>query len=43
MISTIIKNAGFKWRKARVALTSNDPNYRTKVDRIVKDPVGIEK
>ena len=36
LISTIIKDAGFKWRKARVVLTSNDPNYRTKVDRIVK-------
>ena len=36
MISTIIKDAGFKWRKAREVLTSNDPNYRTKIDRIVK-------
>ena len=36
VISDIIKDAGFKWKKARVVLTSSDPNYRTKVERIVK-------
>lgn len=36
LISAIIKDAGFKWRKARVVLTSSDANYRAKVDRIVK-------
>jgi len=36
LISTIIQDAGFKWRKARVVLTSRDPSYRTKVERIVK-------
>jgi len=36
LISTIIKDAGFKWRRARVVLTSSDPNYQTKVERIVK-------
>jgi len=35
-ISAIIKDAGFKWKKARVVLTSRDPSYRTKVERIVK-------
>jgi transposase len=34
LINEIIKNAGFKWRKARVVLTSSDPNYQAKVDKI---------
>lgn len=29
-----IKSAGLRWRKARVALTSNDPDYRAKLDAI---------
>ncbi len=33
-IREILKNAGYRWRKARVVLTSNDPEYRTKVDAI---------
>jgi len=36
LISTIIKGAGFKWRKARIVLTSVDPDYQTKVEKIVK-------
>jgi len=28
----ITKEAGFKWRNARIVLTSNDPNYREKLD-----------
>ena len=36
LISTIIEDAGFKWRKARVVLTSRDPNYQTKVEMIAK-------
>jgi hypothetical protein len=35
-IHTIIKEAGWKWRHARVVLTSNDPDYRAKVDAIKK-------
>lgn len=35
-IRTIIKEAGWKWRHARVVLTSNDPDYRAKVDAIKK-------
>lgn len=35
-IRTIIKEAGWKWRHARVVLTSNDPEYRAKVDAIKK-------
>jgi hypothetical protein len=30
-IRALIKRAGFKWRKAKVVLTSNDPEYHTKV------------
>ncbi len=30
-IHALIKTAGFKWRKAKVVLTSNDPEYHTKV------------
>jgi len=36
LISTIIKGAGFKWRKARIVLTSVDPDYQTKVEKIAK-------
>jgi hypothetical protein len=34
-IATIIRNAGYRFRKARKVLTSNDPHYRDKVDRIL--------
>jgi len=34
VIGTIIKKAGYKWRKARVVLTSNDPEYKAKVGAI---------
>jgi hypothetical protein len=30
----IVRSEGYHWRKARVSLTSSDPNYRAKVDRI---------
>jgi transposase len=33
-IRAILKDAGFKWRKARSVLTSKDPDYRTKVEAI---------
>jgi transposase len=36
VIREIIVNAGWKWRLARRVLTSNDPEYREKVDRIKK-------
>ncbi len=29
-----IRSAGFKWKQARVALTSKDPDYRAKLDAI---------
>jgi hypothetical protein len=34
VIRAIIKGAGYKWRKARIVLTSNDPDYKSKVDAI---------
>ena len=33
-IRAIIKNAGYRWFKARKVLTSSDPDYRTKLDHI---------
>jgi hypothetical protein len=34
VIRTIIREAGWKWRKARIALTSNDPAYREKLGEV---------
>lgn len=31
-----IKAAGFRWRKAKVVLTSTDPEYRDKLDQVKK-------
>ena len=33
-IQTIIKNAGFQYKKAKIVLTSNDPEYKQKVQLI---------
>jgi transposase len=33
-IRKMIKAAGFRWRKAKVVLTSRDPNYRSKLNEI---------
>jgi hypothetical protein len=33
-VSMMIKAAGYKWRNAKVVLTSNDPNYSDKLARI---------
>jgi transposase len=35
-IRRTIKAAGFRWRKAKVVLTSKDPDYRAKLDAIKK-------
>jgi len=35
-LSAVIKQAGYKWKKARVSLTSSDPLYADKVDAIRK-------
>ena len=34
VVRRITSNAGYKWRKARVVLTSTDPTYSEKLDRI---------
>ncbi|MBT4933968.1 MAG: IS630 family transposase [Rhodospirillaceae bacterium] len=34
VIRTITKSAGYRWRKARIVLTSQDPDYREKLERI---------
>lgn len=34
VISKISKTAGYRWRKARIVLTSNDPEFSPKVDHI---------
>ena len=34
VISEVIKEAGYRWRCARVVLTSNDPDYRAKLNTI---------
>jgi transposase len=34
VISKIIKLAGYRWRKARIVLTSNDPTFSEKLDRV---------
>ncbi len=34
VLRTIMKNAGYKWRKARIVLTSPDPKYSEKLERV---------
>lgn len=34
VVHRIIKEAGYRWRRARIVLTSKDPEYRAKVDAI---------
>ncbi len=34
VIREAIRKAGYRWRSAKVVLTSNDPDYREKLDRV---------
>jgi transposase len=34
LVAKMIKTAGYKWRKAKIVLTSNDPSYKEKLARI---------
>ncbi|WP_235999940.1 hypothetical protein [Bradyrhizobium uaiense] len=34
VIRAIVKGAGYRWRKARIVLTSNDPDFSQKLQRI---------
>jgi hypothetical protein len=43
VIREVIVSAGWKWRLARRVLTSNDPEYRVKVDRIKKTLAELGK
>jgi hypothetical protein len=40
-INQVIKNAGYRWKKARVALTSTDPEYKEKVEAIRSTLAGL--
>jgi transposase-like protein/transposase len=42
-IRTIIKDAGYRWLKARKVLTSRDPDYRTKLDNVQRILGGLTK
>ena len=42
-IRTFIKTAGFKWRKAKIVLTSNDPEYHAKVEVIKQILSGLKE
>jgi len=42
-IRLLIKTAGFKWRKAKVVLTSNDPEYHAKVGVIKQILSGLKE
>jgi hypothetical protein len=41
VIRTITKAAGYRWRKARVVLTSSDPDYTEKLGRIRSILTGL--
>src|ERR1043166_3196097 len=40
---TLSKMAGFKWRKAKIVLTSNDPEYHAKVEVIKQILSGLKE
>jgi hypothetical protein len=42
-ISRIIRSAGFQWKKARRVLTSRDPEYRQKLERIQQILSGLKR
>jgi len=42
-IAKIIKNAGYSYRKAKITLTSNDPDYKEKLAGITKILSGLKE
>jgi len=42
-ISAIVKSAGYSWRKAKVVLTSPDPEYREKLEHIKSILSNLQK
>ncbi|MGA7180377.1 MAG: IS630 family transposase [Thiobacillaceae bacterium] len=43
VIREAIRKAGFRWRSAKVVLTSNDPDYREKLDHVQAVLSGLGK
>jgi transposase len=41
-IRGVIRDAGYQWKKARVSLTSTDPEYRRKIDAIKSTLANLE-
>lgn len=41
-IRQVIRNAGYQWKKARISLTSTDPEYRSKLDTIKVTLANLE-
>lgn len=41
-IRQVIRDAGYQWKKARVSLTSSDPEYRSKLDAIKATLANLE-
>lgn len=39
----MIKNAGYRWREARRVLTSPDPDYREKAERVLQILLSLDK
>lgn len=42
-IQAVIKNTGYSWRRARMVLTSPDPEYKAKVERILDTLQGLKE
>jgi transposase len=43
VLCRVIKKAGYRWRKARRVLTSPDPDYREKVERVLQILLSLDK
>lgn len=42
MVSGLIKEGGYRWRKAKVVLTSNDRKFREKLNRVRETLAGLK-
>lgn len=43
VLRTVIRESGFRWRSAKVVLTSTDPDYRQKLERIKEILSGLKE
>lgn len=41
MVSEMVREGGYRWRQARVVLTSNDQKFREKLDRVRETLAGL--